>query len=40
MDDYETISSAQASPDSGQMPKSTDENVDVSMLKMLAGIRK
>jgi hypothetical protein len=40
MDDYETISSAQASPDSGQMPKSTDENIDMSMLKMLAGIKR
>jgi hypothetical protein len=40
MDDYETISSAQASADTGQMPKSTDESIDMSMLKMLAGIRK
>ncbi len=40
MDDYETISSAQASPDSGQMPKPTDENIDMSMLKMLAGINR
>jgi hypothetical protein len=40
MDDYETISSAQASPDSGQMPKATDENIDMSMLKMLAGINR
>jgi hypothetical protein len=40
MDDYETISSAQASPDSGQMPKPTDENIDVSMIRMLAGLNK
>lgn len=40
MNDYETISSAQASPDSGQMPKATDENIDMSMLKMLAGINR
>lgn len=40
MDDYKTISSAQASPDSGQMPKATDENIDMSMLKMLAGINR
>ena len=43
MDDYETISSAQASPDSGQMPKKptpTDENIDVSTIRMLAGLKK
>jgi hypothetical protein len=40
MDDYETISSAQTSPDSGQMPKPTDENIDVSMIRMLAGLNK
>ena len=40
MDDYETISAAQSSKDSGQMPKPTDENIDMSMLKMLAGIKK
>ncbi len=39
MADYEKISAAQSSPDSGQMPK-TDENLDVSMIRMLAGIRK
>jgi hypothetical protein len=39
MDDYETISSAQASADTGQQPKPTDENVDMSKLKMLAGIK-
>ena len=37
--DYETVSAAQSSPDSGQMPKQ-DESVDVSMLKMLAGIKR
>jgi hypothetical protein len=40
MDDYETISSAQASADSGQMTKPTDENIDVSMIRMLAGLNK
>lgn len=43
MDDYETISAAQSSQDTGQMPKKpepTDENIDMSMLKMLAGIKK
>lgn len=43
MDDYEAISAAQSSQDSGQMPKKpipTDENIDMGMLKMLAGIRK
>jgi hypothetical protein len=40
MDDYETISSAQASADSGQMTKPTDENIDVSMIRMLAGLKK
>ena len=39
MADYETVSDAQSSPDSGQMPKQ-DESVDVSMLKMLAGIKR
>jgi hypothetical protein len=40
MDDYETISSAQASADTGQQPKPTDENIDVSMIRMLAGLKK
>ena len=40
MDDYETISMAQSSKDSGQQPTPTDENVDVSKLKMLAGIKQ
>ena len=40
MDDYETISMAQGSKDSGQQPKPTDENIDVSKLKMLAGIKQ
>ena len=39
MADYETVSAAQSSPDSGQMTK-TDENSDVNMIRMLAGIRK
>ena len=39
MADYETVSAAQSSPDSGQMPKQ-DESIDMSMLKMLAGIKK
>ena len=40
MDAYKTISSAQASADTGQQPKPTDENIDVSMIRMLAGIKK
>ena len=43
MDDYETISAAQSSQDTGQMPKKpepTDEGLDMSMLKMLAGINR
>jgi hypothetical protein len=40
MDDYETISSAQASTDTGQQPKPTDENIDVSTIRMLAGLKK
>lgn len=43
MDDYETISAAQSSRDSGQMPKKpepTDEGLDMGMLKMLAGINR
>ncbi len=43
MDDYEAISAAQSSQDTGQMPKKptpTDENIDTAMLKMLAGINK
>jgi hypothetical protein len=40
MNDYETISSAQASTDTGQQPKPTDENIDVSMIRMLAGLKK
>ncbi len=43
MDDYEAISAAQSSKDTGQMPKKptpTDENIDTAMLKMLAGINK
>ena len=43
MDDYETISAAQSSQDSGQMPKKpepTDEGLDMGMLKMLAGINR
>lgn len=43
MDDYEAISAAQSSQDSGQMPKKptpTDENIDMGMLKMLAGIKR
>jgi hypothetical protein len=39
MADYEKISSAQSSTDSGQMPKQ-DENIDVSMIRMLAGLKK
>lgn len=39
MADYEKISSAQSSPDSGQMTKQ-DENIDVSMIRMLAGLKK
>ena len=39
MADYEKISSAQSSPDSGQIPKQ-DENIDVSMIRMLAGLKK
>lgn len=40
---YEKISAGQSAPDSGQMPKKpepTDENMDMGMLKMLAGIKK
>lgn len=37
MADYETISAAQSSPDTGQMPKQ-DESMD--MLKLLAGLKK
>lgn len=43
MVDYETISAAQSSQDSGQMPKDstkTDESLDMSMLKALAGIKR
>ena len=43
MDDYEAISAAQGSKDSGQMPKQptpTDENIDMGMLRMLAGIKR
>jgi hypothetical protein len=43
MDDYAAISAAQDSTDTGQMPKKpipTDENIDMGMLKMLAGIKK
>lgn len=43
MNDYTAISAAQDSRDSGQQPKlptPTDENIDMSMLKMLAGIKR
>lgn len=43
MDDYAAISAAQDSTDTGQEPKSatpTDESIDMSMLKMLAGIKQ
>ena len=42
MADYETISAAHSGPDSGQMPvdTKTDENLDVNMIRMLAGIKK
>lgn len=38
MDDYAAISASQGSKDTGQQP--TDENIDMSMLKMLAGIKQ
>ena len=43
MDDYETISAAQSSQDTGQMPKKpepTDESMDMGMLRALAGINR
>ncbi len=43
MTDYETISAAQSSQDTGQMPKKpepTDESMDMSMLRALAGIKR
>lgn len=43
MDDYESISAAQSGKDSGQMPKKpipVDENIEVGLLKQLAGIPK
>lgn len=40
MDDYEAISAAQGSKDTGQQPAPTDESMDISMIRMLAGIRK
>lgn len=36
---YEKIASAHSGTDSGQMTKQ-DENIDVSMIRMLAGLRK
>ena len=43
MDDYEAISAAQSSQDTGQMPKKpepTDEGMDMKMLRALAGINR
>jgi hypothetical protein len=39
MTHYEKIASAHSGTDSGQMTKQ-DENIDVSMIRMLAGLKK
>ena len=43
MADYETISSAHSGTDSGQLPvdnTKTDENLDINMIRKLAGLKK
>lgn len=40
MDDYEAISSAQSSKDSGQVTKRSTESLDIDMIRHLSGLGK